>query len=157
MEKDKLTEIVDEFVEHYYNGDYEVNSLSSLITTKVSDALQAYVEAKSDMTRLKSANPSRPLYELVTYGKAKECLKRISDVRRLGIVKETQSLVTKLKKAMELIKEGDDEVSQLRDENAKLQKEILRLKQLNEDLHKAFERLGATRINGSEEEGQTGQ
>lgn len=143
MEKNKMLEIVDDFVEHYYDGDYEISRYATSIGTRLSDALQSYVEAKSDIE-----NVGNQYSEQYIFDRAKECLKHITTVRRLGYVKETLTLSAKLNKAVELLKESDEKNGQLRDENGKLQKEVLRLKKLNEALHKTIDKLGAKRHNG---------
>ena len=125
MTEDKMTQIVDEFVDQYYGGDYEIVALSST-RNDLSAVLSLYVQEKSECT----PNSERTIREL-----AKRVLLIITNLRSRGLITESMSMTTKLNKAVELIKEGDDETALLREQNEKLRKEVERLKKLNEALH----------------------
>jgi len=138
MNHDKLIEIVEDFVEHFYAGDYTIDTISYTIRSNLTDALRSYVEAKFSMN--KNA-------ELEC---AQECLTAITEAREADAVKEAESLLTKLKKALKENGRFEGESLQLKEENVKLKKEVSRLKQLNEGLHQIIDNFGAKRPDSSQ-------
>jgi DNA repair exonuclease SbcCD ATPase subunit len=146
LEERKLIKIVDEFVDHYYNGDYEIGN-SFIEAHGLAQALDSYVEAKSDLEE----HP-----EQFIYNRAKACFEYITDARVGGYVTESRSLITRLKQAVQMVTDCNNENQKLREQNRQLKDEITHLKKENErltklvdDLHEALSRFGPMDSNSN--------
>jgi predicted RNase H-like nuclease (RuvC/YqgF family) len=138
LEENIVFKIVDEFIEHYYNGDYTISYFGGALG--LANSLHSYVEAKSE----RGEHPEQFIYE-----KAKVCLEYITDARVNNYINESKSLLTRLKEAVAIAIRCNDEKQklrkenqQLKDETSQLKKENERLTTLVEDLHEALSRFG---------------
>lgn len=126
--------ILDNFVDRFYNGDcvidltaFEVRckssgqeaSLGHLLTMSLAN----YVATKSDLT---SERRDLCAGDLLTW---------MTHARVLGLIKDSESALTKLKTI-------EVENKRLRDNQQKLEVELLKLKQENEELHTALDKFG---------------
>jgi len=126
--------ILDDFVDHYYNGDYVMDMTAfgvrcgnqgqeATLGHFLSMALTNYVATKSDKTPERQ-NPCA--VDLLTW---------VTHARGLGLIKDSKSALTKLKTV-------EMENERLKDNQQKLEVEILKLKQEIEELHNALDTFG---------------
>jgi len=126
--------ILDSFVNHYYDGDYVIDQVAFQIPCRnegreaslghfLTFALSNYVATKSDLT---SERRNFCAGDLLTW---------MTHARGLGVIKDSESALTKLRT-------NEVENKRLRDNQQKLEMEILELKRVNEELHKALDLFG---------------
>jgi len=134
--------ILDSFVDHYYNGDYVIDPTAFQIRCKnegregslghfLTMTLSNYVATKSDLT---SERRNFCAGDLLTW---------MTHARGLGVIKDSESALTKLR-----ISEVENK--RLRDNQQKLELDILELRKVNGELHEALDIFGG-RSDVSEE------
>ncbi|MBA7658262.1 hypothetical protein ES703_66211 [subsurface metagenome] len=129
--------IVDDFVEHFHNGDYKINreahkiqvstdDVEVSLLNRLSESIFSYTMAKSNV---EIANDDVSINNaLIEEAKWRRMLLfLITHARNTGMITESVSMTSKLKK--------------LEQENFQLKEQITKLRQLNEDLARENRRL----------------
>jgi hypothetical protein len=145
-----VTEKIDEFAEHLYNGDitisldawkvpfsfnYQKGSLGTFLTTSVSN----YLTSKGNRDPVQIAAACDIALVCITHARA------------TGLIIENPSLLGKLKVA-------EEENKRLKDNQQKLEEQNIKLKKENQELHKALNDMGFKSVfNGEKNDEQNGE
>lgn len=153
MENKSMYDELDNFVKRLHNREIIIDSEAKTIwLTKKDDIRQtslamalgqsvfSYQTSKDELRALSVVKD--PLLRKGIQSRFLEARTRLSECMELAytynVVKD-QTLLKDVEKARE-------QLTQLKEENDKLKKENLRLTQLNEELHRTIDKLGAKRI-----------
>jgi len=146
--QDNVIETIEEFVKHYYNGDYVISRDAFSVPCTLNERKESLGNfLTGSLTNYMIAKVNKNSKQIANY--MTELIMWMTQLRGAGLITESKSLLSKLESCKDKLKTSEQRLlelgeqnDQLKDNKEKLETKLSRLQNENEELHKALDLFG---------------